>query len=90
MSEVSFNNIPSDIRVPLFYAEVDNSQANNATSSMARLIVAQVNDDSVAEEIGHLTLVSSLGLAKSIGGVGSMLAQMYETWRSSDPAGEVW
>jgi phage tail sheath gpL-like len=90
MSEVSFNTIPSDIRVPLFYAEVDNSQANNATSSMARLIVAQVNDDSAAEEIGRLTLVSSLGLAKSIGGVGSMLAQMYETWRASDPAGEVW
>ncbi|WP_448144610.1 phage tail sheath subtilisin-like domain-containing protein [Pseudomonas silesiensis] len=87
---ISFNNIPSDLRVPLFYAEVDNSQANSAGSSMPRLIVAQVNDDAAAPEIGQLTLVSSLGLAKSIGGVGSMLAQMYETWRRSDPAGEVW
>ncbi|VVN10184.1 phage tail sheath subtilisin-like domain-containing protein [Pseudomonas fluorescens] len=87
---ISFNNIPSDLRVPLFYAEVDNSQANSAGSSMPRLIVAQVNDDATAPEIGQLTLVSSLGLAKSIGGVGSMLAQMYETWRRSDPAGEVW
>ena len=87
---ISFNSIPSDLRVPLFYAEVDNSQANSAASSMPRLLVAQVNDDATAAEIGQLTLVSSLGLAKSIGGVGSMLAQMYETWRRSDPAGEVW
>lgn len=87
---VSFNTVPSDIRVPLFYAEVDNSQANSAQSSMPRLIVAQVNDDSTAEEVGKLTLVSSLGLAVSIGGVGSMLAQMYDTWRRADPAGEVW
>lgn len=25
---ISFNNIPSNIRVPLFYGEIDNSQAN--------------------------------------------------------------
>ena len=87
---MNFNNIPSDIRVPLFYAEVDNSQANSATSTMPRLIVAQVNDDSTADEVGKLTLVSSLGLAVGIGGPGSMLAQMYETWRRIDPAGEVW
>ncbi|MCX2709061.1 phage tail sheath subtilisin-like domain-containing protein [Pseudomonas sp. DCB_BG] len=87
---VSFNSIPSDLKVPLFYAEVDNSQANTATSAMPRLIVAQVNDDSVAPEIGKLTLVPSLSLAKSIGGVGSMLAEMYETWRGIDAAGEVW
>ena len=87
---MNFNNIPSDTRVPLFYAEVDNSQANSATSTMPRLIVAQVNDDSTAAEVGKLTLVSSLGLAVGIGGPGSMLAQMYETWRRIDPAGEVW
>lgn len=87
---VSFNSIPSDLKVPLFYAEVDNSQANTATSTMPRLIVGQVNDDSVAPEIGKLTLVPSLSLAKSIGGVGSMLAEMYDTWRGIDPAGEVW
>jgi len=35
-------------------------------------------------------LVSSLGLAKDIGGQGSMLAAMYETWRKTDPIGEIW
>lgn len=87
---VGFNTIPSDIRVPLFYAEVDNSQANSASSSMARLIVAQVNDDMAPAELDQLTLVTSLGQAQSIGGVGSMLAQMYQAWRRSDPNGEVW
>lgn len=87
---ISMGSIPSDLKVPLFYAEVDNSQANTATSAMPRLIIGQVNDDSVAPEIGKLTLVSNLSLAKSIGGVGSMLAEMYDTWRQVDPAGEVW
>ncbi|MNO67515.1 Phage tail sheath protein [compost metagenome] len=87
---VSFNSIPSDLKVPLFYAEVDNSQANSATGSLLRLIVGQVNDDAAADDVGKLTLVSSLSMAKSIGGVGSMLAEMYDTWRRSDPAGEIW
>ncbi len=87
---VSFNSIPNDLRVPLFYAEVDNSQANSATGSLLRLIVGQVNDDADAPEIGKLTLVPSLSLAKTIGGVGSMLADMYETWRRIDLVGEVW
>lgn len=87
---VSFNSIPSDLRVPLFYAEVDNSQANSASGNLLRLLVGQVNDDAAAPEIGKLTLVSDLSLAKTIGGVGSMLADMYETWRRIDLVGEVW
>ncbi|WDH24107.1 phage tail sheath subtilisin-like domain-containing protein [Pseudomonas chlororaphis] len=87
---IGFSNIPADIRVPLFYAEMDNSAANSASSAMRRLIVAQVNDDAVSPSVGQLVLVSSLGFAKDIGGQGSMLAAMYETWRKTDPVGEVW
>ena len=87
---IAFNNIPADIRVPLFYAEMDNSAANSASSPMRRLIVAQVNDDADSDEIGSLVLVSSVALAKTIGGQGSMLAGMYETWRKADSIGEVW
>ena len=87
---IGFSNIPADIRVPLFYAEMDNSAANTASSAMRRLIVAQVNNDAAGENIGGLVLVPSLGLAKSIGGPGSMLAAMYEAWRKVDPVGEVW
>ncbi|AKV07919.1 tail sheath protein [Pseudomonas fluorescens NCIMB 11764] len=87
---IGFSNIPADIRVPLFYAEMDNSAANSASSAMRRLIVAQVNDDATGESIGQLVLVSSLALAKDIGGQGSMLAAMYEAWRKIDPIGEIW
>lgn len=87
---IGFSNIPADIRVPLFYAEMDNSAANSASSAMRRLIVAQVNDNVASAEVGKLVLVSSVALAKSIGGQGSMLASMYETWRKTDPVGEIW
>lgn len=87
---ISYNNIPSDIRVPLFYAEMDNSAANTAQSTVRRLIVGQVNDDAPAANIGALVLVTSPALAKEIGGQGSMLAAMYEVWRKSDPVGEIW
>lgn len=87
---IGFSNIPADIRVPLFYAEMDNSAANSASSAMRRLIVGQVNDDAIGESLGKLVLVSSIAIAKSIGGQGSMLAAMYETWRKADPIGEIW
>jgi phage tail sheath gpL-like len=87
---IGFSNIPADIRVPLFYAEMDNSAANSATSAMRRLIVAQVNDAVVSAGLGQLVLVSSLALAKEIGGPGSMLAAMYEAFRKVDPIGEIW
>ncbi|MGE8312800.1 MAG: phage tail sheath subtilisin-like domain-containing protein, partial [Pseudomonas protegens] len=87
---IGFSNIPADIRVPLFYAEMDNSAANSASSAMRRLIVAQVNDNQAGDDLGKLVLVSSVALARSIGGQGSMLASMYETWRKTDPVGEIW
>ncbi|MCP1487990.1 phage tail sheath gpL-like [Pseudomonas fluorescens] len=87
---IGFSNIPADIRVPLFYAEMDSSAANTASSAMRRLLVGQVNDDASSESIGKLVLVSSVAIAKSIGGQGSMLAAMYETWRKVDPIGEIW
>ena len=87
---VSFNNVPADLRVPLFYAEMDNTAANSASSIMRRLIVGQVNEGADSADIGSLVLVPSLALAKTIGGQGSMLAAMYEAWRKVDPVGEVW
>ncbi|MBV6287357.1 phage tail sheath subtilisin-like domain-containing protein [Pseudomonas aegrilactucae] len=87
---VSFGNIPLDIRVPLFYAEVDNSQANSGGSTLARLIVGQVNDDADSADIGRLVLVSRTSDAMAIGGAGSMLAAMHKQFRAVDAAGEIW
>lgn len=87
---VSFSNIPSDIRVPLFYAEVDNSMANSATSTLRRLIVGQANDDATDDDIGRLVMVSRTSQAIAIGGAGSMLAAMHKLHKDIDVAGEVW
>ncbi|NKF30470.1 phage tail protein [Pseudomonas sp. BGM005] len=87
---VSFSNIPGDIRVPLFYAEIDNSMANSGASSLRRLIVGQVNDNATSEDIGRLVLVSRTSQAKDIGGSGSMLAAMHKLHRDLDVVGEVW
>lgn len=87
---VSFNAIPNNARVPLFYAEMDNSMANTAVTPMRRLLIGQVNDNSTAPEINQLTLINNESLAKSIGGTGSQFAQMYNQWLKCDPMGEIW
>lgn len=38
---VSFSKIPSNLRLPLFYAEVDNSQANSGAQNQRTLIIGQ-------------------------------------------------
>ncbi|MBC2655093.1 phage tail sheath subtilisin-like domain-containing protein [Pseudomonas sp. MSSRFD41] len=88
---ISFNNIPADIRVPLFYAEVDNSMANTSGGgALRRLIVGQVNEGVTSPEVGRLVLVTRPADVLDIGGAGSMLAAMYNQHRAIDVAGEVW
>lgn len=85
---ISFNSIPSDLRVPLFYAEMDNSQANSGATQLRRLIVAPANDSSTAST--ELVIASQESEVRALAGVGSPLAQAYSAWRRSDPMGEVW
>lgn len=87
---VSFNNIPNDVRVPLFYGEIDNSMASSgAAASMKRLIVAQMNDDATGAA-GVLAIASRQSDVDAIAGDGSMLSAMYRTFRRGDPLGQIW
>lgn len=86
---VSFNNIPSNIRVPLFYAEVDNSQANSAQEVQRTLIIGQMLAAGTADD-NVLEFVSRTDDAKTLYGAGSILARMHEIYRGIDPFGEVW
>jgi len=86
---VSFNNIPSNIRVPLFYAEVDNSQANSAQEVQRTLILGQKLAAGTAVN-NTLEFVSRTDDAKTLYGEGSILARMHEIYRGIDPFGEVW
>jgi phage tail sheath gpL-like len=86
---VPFQQIPSNLRVPLFYAEVNNSQANTGGQSQRALIIGQITSAGAAP--ANIPL-RCLGAADAItqGGAGSMLALMAQAYLANDPFGEVW
>jgi phage tail sheath gpL-like len=86
---ISFNNIPADLAVPLFYAEIDSSAAATGGNTLRRLIIGQANDDAIVDS-PTLTLLSRTSDAIALAGEGSMLAAMSDIWRRGDPVGEVW
>lgn len=89
LGNISFQTIPSNVRVPLFYAEVDNSQAGYFTQNQRTLLIGQKLAAGVAVADTPL-LVSRSDEAKTQFGIGSMLARMHEVYRANDLTGEVW
>lgn len=86
---VSMNTIPSDLRVPLFYAEMDNSAANTAQTSAPSLLIGHANTGaSIATN--QLIIMPSKDYAIQQCGAGSQLARMVEAYRATDPFGELW
>ena len=86
---IPFKQIPANIRVPLFYAELDASQANSATQAQRTLVIGQIT------AAGTLTpnvpqISQGIGEARALGGAGSMLAGMVEAYRANDSFGELW
>lgn len=83
---VSFNYIPSDVKAPLFYAEVDNSAANTASSTNRSLLIGQMAAYGLAEA-GIPVAVASASVANRLFGRGSQLARMVTAYRKNDPSG---
>jgi len=86
---ISFNTIPSNIRVPLFYAEVDNSQAGSFSQNQSILLIGQKLAAGTAST-DTPEIVNSTDDAKTLYGLGSMLARMHSSVRQNDLAGEIW
>ncbi|UPG89269.1 phage tail sheath subtilisin-like domain-containing protein [Luteibacter aegosomaticola] len=86
---VPFSHIPQNLRVPLFYAEVDNSQANSGQQTQRALVIGQIT--SAGSAVAGQPVISS-GASDAIGkgGAGSMLALMTAAYRNSDAFGELW
>jgi len=86
---IPFKNIPQALRVPLFYAEVDNSRANSAVAQQRALIIGQIT--SAGTGVANVPVISQ-GVADAalIGGPDSMLALMTAAYRANDTFGEVW
>lgn len=86
---VSMNTIPSDLRVPLFYAEMDNSAANTAQISAPSLLIGHANTGAPIAT-NELVIMPSKDYAIQQCGAGSQLARMVEAYRATDPFGELW
>ncbi|MEN4604075.1 phage tail sheath subtilisin-like domain-containing protein [Pantoea agglomerans] len=86
---VSFPTIPSDLRVPLFWAEMDNSEANTTQDSGPSLLIGLASADSSIVK-NKLTIMPSAALAGKVAGRGSQLARMVARYRAVDPFGELW
>lgn len=86
---VPFSNIPANLRVPLFYAEVDNSQANSGAQTQRTLIIGQIMESGNGV-VNVPVLGQGVSDAKAKGGLGSMLALMTDAYVRADDFGEVW
>lgn len=74
---ISFNQIPSNIRVPLFYAEIDNSGAvSGLVEQPFRVLMIGQRLTSGTKAALDLQLITSKENAKTYFGAGSVLADM--------------
>lgn len=84
-----FKNLPANVRIPLFHAEVDNSMANSAQINQRTLIIGQITSAGAATP--SVPVISQgIGDAATAGGPDSMLAAMTAAYRKNDTFGEVW
>jgi phage tail sheath gpL-like len=86
---VSFDYIPSALRYPGAYIEVDGSAAGLSGDIGAVLIVGQKLASGTAAA-GEVTLVASVQDAKAKAGAGSMLHRMVARYRAIDPSLDVY
>lgn len=89
MTGIPFQNIPSTLRTPLFYAELDASKANtNPLPQRALLIGQKLAAGTLAANVP--VIAQSVINASAAAGAGSILAGMMRAYRENDADGELW
>jgi len=86
---VSFVRTPSNIRVPLFYAEVSNREASYLQMLQPALLIRPMLEGGTATPLEPV-LVTDGQQAAGFFGAGSILADMVEVYRRNDSFGTVW
>jgi phage tail sheath gpL-like len=86
---VNFNRIPDNLRVPLFWAEFDPSQAGYLATPQPAALLGHKLAAGTAPLLTPL-LVTGVDQALALFGQGSMLADMVDAYRANDPTGELW
>jgi phage tail sheath gpL-like len=85
---VDFAQIPQNLRLPLFFAELDNSRANSGQQNQRTLIIGQPT--SATLPAGKPVLLQGLPWVQAQAGQGSQLALLAEWYRKRDSFGEVY
>jgi phage tail sheath gpL-like len=86
---ISYSSIPSALRYPGVYVEVDGSRAGLGGDLPAVLLVGQKLATGTAAS-GEVTPVASVQDAVTKAGAGSMLAQMVTRYRAIDPTLDIY
>lgn len=86
---VPFSRVPSNLRVPLFYVEFDNSMANSATATQRTLLIGGMMSSGTAVP-GIPQKVSSANTVAQLTGKGSIPHLMMTAYLSNDTAAEIW
>jgi phage tail sheath gpL-like len=85
---IPFATTPSNLRVPLFYAELDPSYANTAAPIQRTLLIGQMSSTGTFTP-NVPARISSASLAVTGAGRGSILAQMAAYYEQADPQGDL-
>jgi phage tail sheath gpL-like len=86
---VGFNRIPPNLRVPLFWAEFDSTQASYLQLPQPACLIGHKATTAPANTL-ELYLVSSVDVAAALFGPASLLTDMVAAYRLNDPTGELW
>jgi len=86
---IPFKNIPSNTRVPLFYAELDNSRANTNQVPQRSLVIGQKTAAGTMTANIPVVCQSTVD-SRAAAGPGSILAGMIDAYRAVDKNGEMW
>lgn len=86
---VAFSNIPANLRIPLYWVEVDSSMAGLPILNQPALLVGTMSSDGVATPDVPIP-IGTQAQADHLFGQGSELAQMFVTFFANNFAQEVW
>lgn len=86
---ISFTDIPSSLRLPLFWAEVDPSQAGTFANYQRALLVGYKRSTGTATA-DTLYRISSYDQARTLAGRGSHAAGMWDAWFKNNLFDEAW
>src|SRR5262252_5849025 len=86
---ISFSNIPANIKVPLYWVEVDPSMAGLPSINLRALMVGIMTTDGDATPEVPIP-IGSQAQADQHFGAGSELSRMFQAYYSNNFANEVW